>query len=103
MQPINLHKKFSTISQIWQPELLTSADFTMRFVKALGDFGWHNHADSEKILWVVSGVLQMEFPDQHLCINAGECLIVPKNCEHRPYSDALCEIILIEKTERLEK
>ncbi len=99
---INLEEKFSKFSEHWHPYII--GELNENFVKIArvkGDLIWHKHEGEDEMFVVLSGTLMMDFRDGRTISTApGEILIVPKNTEHRPWTnDEEVKLMLIEPKE----
>jgi mannose-6-phosphate isomerase-like protein (cupin superfamily) len=93
-----LSEKLSTFSDHWNPRIVGRYNGNeIRLAKLLGDFTWHSHAETDELFLVVSGELGIEFRDGIRRLKAGEMIIVPKDTEHRPFADAECHILLMDR------
>ena len=79
-ETINLKQHLAAIKEYWQPEIINRHGFQFRLVKLLGDYGWHTHGYSDKVLFAVEG----------------DMAVVPKSVSHRPRSENGCSVVLIE-------
>ena len=61
-----------------------------------GEFVWHRHELEDELLMVVKGRFRMEFRDQHIWLEEGEFLIVPRGVEHRPVAEEEVQVLLFE-------
>jgi mannose-6-phosphate isomerase-like protein (cupin superfamily) len=94
---INLLDKIGQIDGHWQPRVVTEMnDYQFKVVKLLGDFIWHQHADTDETFIVLEGTLRIDFRDGSLALRAGEMAVVPKGVEHKPYAEAEVKLLLIE-------
>jgi uncharacterized RmlC-like cupin family protein len=59
--------------------------------------GWHHHGSWESTIYVVSGVLRMEFADGTFDASAGEFVYVPAGVVHREANptDATSEAVVV--------
>ena len=72
-------------------------------VKLLGDYGWHTHGYSDKVLFAVEGDMAVDFADGgSMTIREGEMAVVPKSVSHRPRSENGCSVVLIELSDPFE-
>jgi mannose-6-phosphate isomerase-like protein (cupin superfamily) len=95
---IVLSEKLSTFSDHWNPRIVGRYNGNeIRLAKLLGDFTWHSHTETDELFLVVSGELGIEFRDGIRRLTAGEMIIVPKGTEHRPFADAECHILLMDR------
>lgn len=81
----------------WQPMIINKGDFDFRLVKFSGEFEWHCHKHSDKVILVVAGEMAIRFANQDdVVVKAGEIYVLPKGVLHQPYAIAECHIVLIE-------
>ena len=98
MEPINIAGKLAKFSEHWSPkEIGQLDDYSIKLGKILGDFVWHRHADDDEMFLVLSGRFRMDYRDRQVWIEEGEMVVVPHGVEHKPYADAECSIMMIEK------
>ena len=62
-ETINLKQHLAAIKEYWQPEIINRHGFQFRLVKLLGDYGWHTHGYSDKVLFAVEGDMAVDFAD----------------------------------------
>jgi mannose-6-phosphate isomerase-like protein (cupin superfamily) len=97
MNKINLAEKLALFDEHWQPKIVAEMnDYKIQVVKVLGEFVWHNHADTDDFFLVLSGALLLDLPEQTLTVEPGELFVVPKGVEHRTRANVLTEVLLIE-------
>lgn len=95
---ISIADKLSQFSDHWNPRIAARYNGNeIRLAKLLGDFTWHSHADTDELFLVISGELGIEFLDGIQHLKAGEMIVVPKGTEHRPFADAECHIMLMDR------
>lgn len=95
---ISIADKLSGFSDHWNPRIVARYNGNeVRLAKLLGDFTWHSHADTDEMFFVISGELGIEFRDGIQRLTAGEMIVVPKGTEHRPFADAECHIMLMDR------
>lgn len=95
--PINLRKKFAKFEAHWSPRVIAELnDYQFKLVKVQGEFVWHDHQDTDEVFLVVEGVLDIEFRDGKVTLEAGEMFVVPKGKEHKPVAKDECKILLVE-------
>jgi len=98
MTVVSLAAKFAAFSEHWAPKIVGSVDdYDIKIVRVQGDFVWHQHADADEMFFVIEGELRMDFRDRSETVRAGELIVVPKGVEHKPYADAECCMMLIER------
>lgn len=96
-QAINLHKKFASLEEQWQPKVVAEMnDYQFKIVKLQGDFIWHDHKDTDETFLVVEGDLRIDFRDGAVHLSAGEMFVVPKGVEHKPYAEREVKLLVIE-------
>ena len=82
---INFSDKLARFSEHWSPRVIAEMnDYQFKLVKILGEFVWHQHADTDEVFLVVDGAMTIEFRDGAVALAAGEMYVVPKGVEHRP-------------------
>lgn len=95
---LDLTAMFADIQEHWQPVIINHGDFGFRLVKFAGDFDWHSHQSSDKIILVVAGEMGICFDDKDdVIIKAGQMYVLNKGIRHKPYAIKECSIVLIEK------
>lgn len=94
---INLDQKLSTFSKHWSPKSIAAFNgHDVMVVKALGDFNWHTHDDTDDFILVISGQFTIHFCDQDMILGPGELYVIPKGVEHRTSATDEAHILLIE-------
>ncbi len=96
-QAINLTQKLSLFDETWTPKVIAEMnDYQIKLVKLEGDFVWHQHEDTDEVFLVIEGALRIDFRDGHVDLAAGDMYVVPKGIEHKPYTENLAKVMLIE-------
>ena len=96
-QAVNFADKLSRIHDHWQPRVMAEMnDYQFKIVKILGDFVWHDHADTDETFIVLEGVLRIDMRDGFVMVRAGEMFVVPRGVEHKPYAEHEVKMMLIE-------
>ena len=96
-QAVNFADKLSRIHDHWQPRVMAEMnDYQFKIVKILGDFLWHDHADTDETFIVLDGVLRIDLRDGHVLVRAGEMFVVPRGVEHKPSAEHEVKMMLIE-------
>jgi len=94
---INLKHKLSLFDQHWSPKCVATFNgHEVMVVKALGDFNWHTHDDTDDFFLIVSGELTIHFRDEDIVLGAGDMYVIPKGVEHRTSAKAETHMLLIE-------
>ena len=79
-QPINFDAKLALIHDHWQPRVVAEMnDYQFKIVKILGDFLWHDHADTDETFIVLDGVLRIDMRDGTVTVRAGEMFVDRKS------------------------
>ena len=71
-------------------------DYQFKLVKVEGEFVWHDHPDTDEVFIVMEGVLDIEFEDGKVTLQAGEMFVVPKGVRHTPSATQECKLLLVE-------
>ena len=96
-QAVNFADKLSRIHDHWQPRVMAEMnDYQFKIVKILGDFVWHDHADTDETFIVLEGALRIDMRDGFVIVRAGEMFVVPRGVEHKPYAEHEVKMMLIE-------
>jgi mannose-6-phosphate isomerase-like protein (cupin superfamily) len=97
MDPVNLAEKLALFSDYWQPRSVGQFNgHDLLLAKALGEFVWHKHDDTDDFFLVVKGTLVIEMRDRNVTLRAGELFVVPKGIEHRPVAREEVHVLVIE-------
>jgi|ERR1041385_4767703 mannose-6-phosphate isomerase-like protein (cupin superfamily) len=95
---INLREKLAAVREHWNPALVdTIDDYDIKIVKLLGDFVWHKHDKEDELFVVLSGSFRMDFRDRQVTLKSGEIIVVPRGTEHKPFAEAECEVMVLER------
>jgi len=96
---INLEAKLALFSDHWQPRTVGKFNgHDLLLAKALGEFVWHKHDDTDDFFLVVKGTLVIEMRDRNVTLGPGELFVVPKGVEHRPVAREEVHVLVIEPT-----
>lgn len=96
-QAINFKDKFARFDNHWSPRVIAEMnDYQFKLVKVQGEFVWHDHPDTDEVFIVMDGVLEIEFEDGKVRLQAGEMYVVPKGVKHKPVAKDECQILLVE-------
>jgi mannose-6-phosphate isomerase-like protein (cupin superfamily) len=97
MEPVNLDATLARFAQHWSPKKIAQVnDYDIRIVKVLGEFTWHQHADTDELFLVLSGQLTVQMRDRDVVLDPGELFVVPKGIEHCPRADTETALLLFE-------
>lgn len=94
---VNFDEKISQIDEYWKPAVVAELnDYQFKLVKLLGDFVWHQHADTDEAFIVLEGQLRIDFRDGQIMLNTGEMTVVPKGVEHKPFAEQEVKVLIVE-------
>ncbi len=108
----------------WSPKIIAQMDdYQFKLAKLKGDFVWHSLPQTDEAFLVLEGQLRAWFkkgsgtvagtaghrpkvgrvlhttvPDpflNHVTLDKGEMLIVPKGVEHKPFAGSECHVLVI--------
>ena len=102
MEKVNIAEKFRQIQEYWKPYIAAELNGKhVKLDKLKGEFIWHHHIDEDEMFLVVKGSFRMEFRDQHVWLEEGEFIVVPRGVEHRPVAEEEAHILLFEPASTL--
>ena len=102
MEKVNIAEKFRQIQEYWKPYIAAELNGQhVKLDKLKGEFIWHHHIDEDEMFLVVKGSFRMEFRDQHVWLEEGEFIVVPRGVEHRPVAEEEAHILLFEPASTL--
>ena len=94
---INFKEKFNLFDEHWSPRVIAEMnDYQFKLAKVQGEFTWHSHTETDEVFFIIEGVLDIEFRDGEVRLEAGEMFVVPKGVEHKPKAEHECRIMLVE-------
>ena len=94
---INFKDKLSKFNDHWAPRVIAELNnYQVKLAKVQGEFVWHHHPETDEVFIIIEGVLEIEFRDGKVRLEAGEMFVVPKGVEHRPVAEYECQIMLVE-------
>jgi mannose-6-phosphate isomerase-like protein (cupin superfamily) len=94
---VNLAEKLGLFDEHFSPKTVAQLnDYDVQVVKALGEFVWHKHDDTDDFFLVLSGRLTIQMRDGHVELGPGELFVVPRGVEHCPKADEEVHLLLIE-------
>jgi len=94
---VNLTKKFSLISDQWDPRIIAQLnDYHLKIAKIEGEFVWHSHPETDEMFLVVDGELTIHLRGESLHLGPGELCVIPKGVEHKPAAEGECQILMVE-------
>ena len=95
--PVNFTEKFAVFNDQWAPKIIAQMnDYQFKLVRLQGEFVWHEHTDTDETFFVLEGSLVIDFKEGSVTLNAGEMVVVPKGCLHRPRADTEAKLLLVE-------
>jgi len=97
MNKVNIKEKLSKFSDLWSPKIIAEMnDYQFKLVKIVGEFVWHTHEDTDEVFIVIDGNMRIEFEDDTVELTEGDMYVVPKGVNHKPSSESLCNVMLVE-------
>jgi mannose-6-phosphate isomerase-like protein (cupin superfamily) len=97
MNRISLAEKFALIHEHWRPKVVAQLNGQeLKLVKFAGVFPWHKHDAEDELFLVWRGQIAVEFRNQRLTLQAGECCVVPRGIEHRTIAEVEAEVLVFE-------
>lgn len=97
MQAVNLAAKLATFSEHWQPRTVSQFNgHDVMVVKAMGEFVWHRHDDTDDLFLVLEGQLTIQLRDGDVILGPGELFVVPRGVEHRPIAAGEVHLLIME-------
>lgn len=98
IRKINLAEKFASFDERWSPRIVAEIDdYDIKLAKLEGDFVWHAHEHEDELFIVVKGAMRIDFRDGHVELEEGECVVVPRGLEHKPFAARECQVLLMER------
>jgi mannose-6-phosphate isomerase-like protein (cupin superfamily) len=99
---VNLEDKLGRLDKPYTPGIVGYLnDYKLIVVKALGEFVWHKHDDTDDFFLVLSGHLTIQLRDRNVELEPGELFVVPRGLEHCPKADEETHVLLIEPRETI--
>lgn len=95
---VNLQAKLDLFQDQWSPKIVAELNGQhVKLAKLEGAFDFHHHDDTDELFYVLHGRLRMEFQDaEHVWLEAGDMLVVPRGVEHRPVAPEETHVLLVE-------
>ncbi len=53
----------------------------------------HSHADSEQVMWITGGSLEMTIGDETQTVGQGDCVVINRRVEHSLRSESGCTFL----------
>jgi mannose-6-phosphate isomerase-like protein (cupin superfamily) len=99
MEPVNLAQKLASFEGHWQPRVVGQFNgHDLMVAKALGEFVWHRHDDTDDLFLVLSGRLVIEMRERSVALGPGELFVVPCGVEHRPVAREEVQMLVVERS-----
>jgi mannose-6-phosphate isomerase-like protein (cupin superfamily) len=95
---IRLEDRAEEIDETWSPiDVARVNDQVVRMAKIQGQYHWHKHTNEDELFYVLSGSITIQLRDQpDVALSEGEMAVIPKGMEHRPTSEGLSHILMLE-------
>jgi mannose-6-phosphate isomerase-like protein (cupin superfamily) len=69
--------------------------YTLRVAKVKGTFPRHHHPDSDEGWFVYQGKVTIHTESEHIVLESGEAVMIPKTVVHAPTADIENSIVMI--------
>ncbi len=97
MDKINLDEKFALFNEYWRPKTIAALNGQeIKLVKVQGEFPWHHHEYEDEFFMVWRGRFRVEFRNRVVALEAGECVVVSREVEHRTCADQEALVLCFE-------
>lgn len=97
MDVVNISAMLARFTEHWLPKRIAQVNnYDVRIVKVLGEFTWHQHADTDEFFLVLDGQLTIQMRDRDVVLEPGELFVVPQGVEHCPRADTETALLLFE-------
>jgi len=95
---ICLEERAKEIDETWSPvDVARVNDQVVRMAKIQGEYHWHKHTNEDELFYVLEGSITIQLKDQpDVALDQGEMAVIPKGMEHRPTSEGLSCIMMLE-------
>jgi mannose-6-phosphate isomerase-like protein (cupin superfamily) len=95
---IDLAERLTLLDEPYSPGIVARMnDLKIVVVKALGEFVWHKHDDTDDFFLVLKGRLTIQLRDRDdVVLEPGQLYVVPHGVEHCPRADEETHVLLIE-------
>ncbi|MCP1134434.1 cupin domain-containing protein [Paenibacillus polysaccharolyticus] len=99
-QIIKPMQELTKFTEYWSPKYIGGMnEYQFKLVKMIGEYEWHAHEETDKVFFVLEGVMIIDLRDRQVRIAKGEMFIVPKGLEIKPSAESECHIMLMEPKE----
>jgi mannose-6-phosphate isomerase-like protein (cupin superfamily) len=97
MPAVNLEKKFSSFTELWDPKIVGELNGqVVKIARIKGEFIWHKHELEDEFFLVVKGRMRIKLRSGDVHINEGEFFVVPRGVEHKPVAEEEAWILMFE-------
>ncbi len=97
IEKINLAAKLATFNEYWTPKIVGELNGQyVKVAKFKGEFVMHKHDAEDELFYVIDGQLFIQLEDKTLELNAGECVVIPRGVEHKPFAPKEVSVLLFE-------
>lgn len=99
-QIIKPMQELTKFTDYWSPKYIGEMnEYQFKLVKMIGEYEWHAHEETDKVFFVLEGVMIIDLRDRQVRIAKGEMFVVPKGLEIKPSAESECHIMLMEPKE----
>lgn len=97
LQSINFQNKFSLFKQQWSFRTVAEGNGNQfKLLKIKGGIDWHVHPETDEVLIVLQGSMEVDLPNGKIILNSGEMFVIPKGTDHKAYAAQECELMVVE-------
>jgi mannose-6-phosphate isomerase-like protein (cupin superfamily) len=97
MKTTNFLEELEHVDDYWSPRVVGEVnDQFIKVAKLKGTFTWHKHDEEDELFYLLKGQLVIEYEDDRVTLNEGDCHVVPRGTLHNPVAADECWIVLIE-------
>jgi mannose-6-phosphate isomerase-like protein (cupin superfamily) len=94
---IDIYEKLGMITEHWRPGIIAKVNAQhLKLAKILGNYVWHSHEETDEAFYVIEGRMWIDFRDGAVELTPGRMCVIPRGMEHRPRSEKVCHILLVE-------
>lgn len=104
MRVVDLAAGFESIDAHWSPRIAGRVnDQEIKIVTIQGEFVWHHHQETDECFLVLDGEMRMGIregnEERELPVRPMQLIVVPRGVEHRPRSEGVCRVLLLERAD----
>ncbi len=94
---INIIDKLDLFNDLWSPKIIGELNNSyVKVAKIQGEYVWHKHEKEDELFYCLDGEIVLDTREKRFTLKKGEMIIVPKGVEHKPSSNQVSAIMMIE-------